>query len=148
MAGMIETLAVAAVLLNPAVQPATISTTVCVANYTATVRPPVTYTNRIKYALLKQRGLSWSAASDYELDHHVPLALGGHPTNPQNLRLQPWAGPCNAHDKDVLESALHRAVCAGTVPLAVAQHAIDTDWPAAYVKYVRKPLQCPAGTAP
>jgi len=34
--------------LNPAVTQATIAATICVAGYTATIRPPTSVTNRIK----------------------------------------------------------------------------------------------------
>jgi hypothetical protein len=130
-----------AAMLNPAVTTSTMDTTICVHGWTATVRPPATYTNKVKLRQLQAQGLDPAAARDYELDHVVPLALGGAPAALPNLRLQPWAGPCSAHSKDVLESTLHRAVCAGKVPLATAQHAIATDWPAAYRRYVG-PLAC------
>jgi hypothetical protein len=58
-----------------------IEQTICVSGYTATVRPSTTYTNGVKLKLLKEQGLSASAAADFELDHRVPLALGGKPTN-------------------------------------------------------------------
>ena len=40
-----------------------------------------------------------------------------------------------ARKKDVVETALKRLVCAGTIKLADAQKAI-LDWPTAYKKYV------------
>jgi hypothetical protein len=43
----------------------------------------------------------------------------------------------NAHDKDRLENALHRAVCSGSITLADAQTAIRTDWIAAYKRFVK-----------
>jgi hypothetical protein len=42
-------------------------------------------------------------AREYELDHLIPLELGGDPLDPQNLWLQPWRGECNAKQKDRLE---------------------------------------------
>ncbi len=41
--------------------------------------------------------------------------------------------------KDKLEDRLHALVCAGKVPLAVAQREIATDWIAAYQKYLGDP---------
>jgi hypothetical protein len=38
----------------------------------------------------------------------------------------PGGGPNNA--KDVVETKLHTAVCAGTTTLAKAQQVIATDW--------------------
>jgi hypothetical protein len=59
---------------------------------------------------------------DYELDHIVPLDLGGAPLDLRNLMLQPWAVACNAHMK----------VCADDLTLKGAQREIATDWRAAY----------------
>ncbi|MBZ5782122.1 hypothetical protein, partial [Klebsiella aerogenes] len=57
----------------------------------------------------------------YELDHDVPLETGGNPTSTDNLWLQPWKGPQNAHIKDKLENRMHALVCNGTVTLEQAQ---------------------------
>jgi hypothetical protein len=112
--------------LNPAVNSDNIEETICIPGWTKTVRPPVAYTNKIKNQLLKKEGLT--DASAYELDHVVPLALGGHPTDPKNLRLQPWDGPDGARAKDVIETRLHRMVCNGLVPLKEAQACIGAIW--------------------
>lgn len=56
-------------------------------------------------------------------------------TNRRNLRLQPWAGACNAHMKDDLERQLSTMVCAKDLTLNGAQHEIATDWCAAYKKW-------------
>ncbi len=45
-------------------------------------------------------------------------------------------GPEGAHVKDRLELRLLDLVCQGKLPLAEAQHAITTDWIAAYRTYV------------
>lgn len=112
--------------LNPAVTSDNIEETICIPGWTKTVRPPVTYTNKVKSQLLKQQGLT--DASAYELDHVVPLALGGHPTNPKNLRLQPWDGPDGAHAKDVIETRMHRLVCSGLVTLKEARSCMAVRW--------------------
>jgi hypothetical protein len=52
-----------------------------------------------------------------ELDHLVPRELGGADAV-GNLWLQPWA---EARVKDRRENELHRAACAGTITLTVAQ---------------------------
>jgi hypothetical protein len=65
---------------------------------------------------------------DYELDHIVPLDLGGASLDLRNLMLQPWAGACYAHMKDDLERRLSIMVCAGDLTLKGAQHEITTDW--------------------
>lgn len=73
--------------------------------------------------------------SDYELDHLIPLELGGASTV-ANLWPEPWADPRGAHRKDDLENALNRQVCSGSMTRSDAQHAIASDWEAAYRRYV------------
>ena len=73
---------------------------------------------------------------EYELDHIVPLELGGAPDDSKNLQLQPRWGECNADDKDRLEAELGRQVCAGDMTLVEAQRQIVEDWISAYRKYV------------
>lgn len=59
-----------------------------------------------------------------ELDHLVPLELGGS-SDVSNLWPEPGPIP---NPKDRIENAVRRAVCAGKVPLALAQHAMAADW--------------------
>jgi hypothetical protein len=116
---------------NPAVTQANIATTVCVSGWTKTIRPPASYTNKLKLAQMKVLGLTGSP-HDYEEDHDISLEIGGNPTDPNNLWPEPWHGPWNAHDKDRLENALKRDVCSGKMALAAAQAAIRTNWTAEY----------------
>lgn len=74
--------------LNPDVRQDTIQQTICQPGYTASVRPSTTFTNGVKLKLLRERGLPALASQDYELDHVIPLALGGHPRSLKNLALQ------------------------------------------------------------
>ena len=125
--------------LNPTVTQANIATTVCKVGWTKTIRPTVTFTNKLKDEQLKTTYASYTniwgtSASAYEEDHLISLQLGGAPSNPKNLWPEPYAG-IGARKKDVTETALKRLVCAGTLKLADAQKAI-LDWPSAYKKYV------------
>lgn len=122
--------------LNADVRQDTIQKTICVAGYTASVRPSTTYTNGVKLKLLREQALPASVAIDFELDHRIPLALGGHPRNLKNLMLQPWEGKDGAKVKDRLERRLQKLVCAGQLLLDEARRAIYVDWPAAYRTYV------------
>ena len=72
---------------NPAVTQATIRTTVCVPGWTAKIRPPASYTNALKIRQLHAAGLDPAA---YEEDHLMPLALGGAPRDPANLKPILW----------------------------------------------------------
>ena len=65
---------------------------------------------------------------DLELDHLISLELGGDPLDSLNLWPEPWANPDGAHQKDAVENALHRLVCAGKLSLTDAQHRIATNW--------------------
>ncbi|CAB4126976.1 hypothetical protein UFOVP254_20 [uncultured Caudovirales phage] len=133
---LLPVVALAAPVTNPQVTPGNIQQTICVPGWTKTVRPPVSYTNRIKRDLLESGELS-----DYELDHLTPIELGGHPRDPDNLWMQPWEGKCGARKKDVLETKLKRLVCANEVRLRDAQNAINSDWVKAYNRWIG-PLEC------
>jgi hypothetical protein len=71
----------------------------------------------------------------YELDHLIPLELGGDNAN-ANLWPEPASPTPGFHQKDDLENALHDLVCGGNLSLAAAQHDIASNWYAAYVRYV------------
>ena len=115
---------------------ATISTTICVSGWTATVRPSTSYTQGVKRRMLLQAGLDPSEALKYELDHFVPLALGGHPRSLDNLWLQTWDGQWSARVKDRLEHTLQVMVCAGKISLEAARTAIQGGWEDAYRRFV------------
>jgi hypothetical protein len=86
--------------------------------------------------MLTRSGLDPDDAMVYELDHFVPLALGGHPRSTDNLWLQRWDGTWNARTKDRLEKKLQLLVCAGRLNLRAAREAIQKGWREAYRKYV------------
>jgi hypothetical protein len=132
--------AFADIALNPDVRPDTIRQTICVAGYTKLVRPSTIYTNGVKLKLMREAGIDPARASEYELDHIVPLALGGHPRKLDNLQLQPWEGSNGAKRKDRLEAKMQCLVCTGQIPLKTAQQEIYADWPAAYHRYAK--LKC------
>lgn len=114
--------------LNPDVTQQNIGSTICAPGWAASVRPPASYTARVKRGLLRKAGLPLSSIRDYELDHWVPLALGGAPRDSKNLRLHAWNGPDGAMSKDVLEVRMKREVCAGRVTLDAARQCMSTDW--------------------
>ncbi len=66
--------------------------------------------------------------SAFELDHLVPLELGGAPADPKNLWPEAHAPTPGSFEKDGFENYLKREVCAGRMPLAVAQEEIASDW--------------------
>jgi hypothetical protein len=66
-----------------------------------------------------------------EVDHLIPLELGGS-NDDANLWPQPYSPAPGAHEKDVLETFLHGAVCGGAMSLGEAQQKIATNWYGAY----------------
>jgi hypothetical protein len=113
---------------NPAVTQATIGSTICVSGWTATIRPPTSYTNKLKQQGIADYGYSDTSMSDYEEDHFLALEDGGDPRDPHNLWPEPHSGDGNSYDKDGVETKVKNAICKGTVTLAAAQHAMLTDW--------------------
>ena len=109
---------------NPAVTQSDIGQTICRSGWTATVRPPVSFTEPLKYSQMAAYGLT-GPASNYEEDHLIPLELGGSPASAQNLWPEPGASP---NGKDSVESAAKQAVCDGQMTLVAAQRAIAADW--------------------
>jgi hypothetical protein len=98
--------------------------TICVPGYTATIRPSTSYTNPIKTERMAAYGIALSLRNEYELDHLIPLELGGHPTAIENL----WPEPGIPNEKDKIENELHRRVCDGRIALTDAQQRIATNW--------------------
>ena len=113
----------------------TIGKTICVPGYTSTIRPPTSYTNKIKRKQIEAYGYIDTDLSHYEEDHLISLQLGGSPDDQRNLWPQPYEGTCGARVKDKIEGRLKRLVCKGKITLKEAQDAIATDWITAYQKY-------------
>ncbi len=111
--------------LNSAVTQETIYKTICVPGWTSTVRPSVSYTNRVKRDKLFAIGRKATDMKFYELDHKIPLALGGATRDKENLQIQPWP---EAREKDKVEACLYRAVCRGRVSLDDARAQIWNNW--------------------
>lgn len=103
--------------LNPQVTQENIHETICVPGWTKTVRPSSSWAAKTKLTLLKAQGLEFRDRAGYELDHIVPLGLGGAPKDLANLQLQPWEGDHGARKKDIVENRIHRAVCSGKLTL-------------------------------
>ena len=125
--------------LNPLVTQANIGSTICTLGYTKKIRPPVSYTNRLKIVQLSSLPYSGYGSTNpklFEEDHLISLELGGNATSPKNLWPEPWGGSYGARKKDTLENTLHTLVCAHLITLKAAQVEIATDWFAAYNKYV------------
>src|SRR6476661_7364301 len=101
--------------VNPAVRQSTIGRTICIPNWTDTVRPPTSYTNRLKVRGISAYGFADRTLGDFEEDHLIPLAVGGSPRSPKNLWPERYGGRWGARVKDKLERYPHDRVCDGSV---------------------------------
>jgi hypothetical protein len=80
--------------------------------------------------IAREYGLS--SRYGYEIDHLIPLELGGSNSVP-NLWPEPYDSAYGATQKDGVEDYLHEQVCYHDLPLAMAQHEIAANWYAAWV---------------
>jgi len=104
-------------VVNPAVTQANIRSTICRRGWTATVRPPVEYTNALKRKQMRVYRET-GPPSAYQEDHLVSLELGGDPTDPRNLWPEPYP---RASAVDQIENELNAKVCSGSLSLHDAQ---------------------------
>jgi hypothetical protein len=107
------------------------ATQVCVPGYSSRVRDVPASEKRQVY---NDYGIRTHTRGQYEVDHLIPLELGGS-NSIRNL----WPEAANPrpgfHEKDRLENKLHRLVCAGRLSLRKAQSLIANDWLAASNTY-------------
>lgn len=113
--------------IDPKVTQDNIQSTICVSGYTKTVRPPVSYTDNLKIELMQEYG-DTDSVKNYELDHLIPLELGGNPTSEANLWPESYTTTPNARNKDKVENYLHEQVCSGVMKLQEAQLNIANNW--------------------
>jgi hypothetical protein len=105
-------------------------------------------TNRLRHmsrdrsdAIMAEYGLPGGPHPAYEIDHLIPLSIGGSDDD-QNLWPQPRRmveSEWTAERKDELEMRLHNFVCSGQIEITLAQRAIAEDWTDAYRKFIRDP---------
>lgn len=94
---------------------------ICTPGYSRSVRNVPQSVKRSVYA---EYGIASHVPGSYEVDHLVPLELGG--AN-DIANLWPQSAP-GYRRKDGIENRLHDAVCAGSLSLRTAQLQIARDW--------------------
>ena len=98
---------------------------VCISGYSSSVRSVSESTRKSVFA---SYGIPYPPASGaYELDHFIPLELGGD-NAVTNLWPESAAPDPGFHAKDQVENYLHKQVCNGSISLTDAQDLIKTDW--------------------
>jgi hypothetical protein len=113
---------------------------VCAHAYSRRVRSPRRFTEILKPRLLAAYGYRQETLSGFELDHLIPISIGGAPRALRNLWPERSGGAAGYQAKDQIEVALARAVCAREVPLRAAPAAIANDWRTALRQRGLRPL--------
>jgi flagellar basal body-associated protein FliL len=97
---------------------------ICTPGYSASVRNVSQATKDKVYRLY---GVSNHTVGQWEMDHIIPLELGGT-NNIINLYPEPATPYPGFHQKDFVENYLHKLVCDGRMPLNIAQLEIVHNW--------------------
>ncbi|MFA5188703.1 MAG: HNH endonuclease signature motif containing protein [Patescibacteria group bacterium] len=106
---------------------------ICVKGYTKKVR---NVTAKTKNLVFQEYGITTHAKGEYEVDHFIPLELGGS-NDLKNLWPEPAEPRPGFHEKDRVENYLHRQVCTGQMTLAEAQKQIQTNWLEVYEQIIK-----------
>ncbi len=111
---------------------------ICVAGYTKTVR---NVPQKLREEVFAQYGIAYPQPfGAYEVDHLIPLALGGS-NDISNLFPQPANPTPGFHEKDLVEVFLQEQVCDKAVALSAAQQQIAKDWRQVYQNLTSAQIQ-------
>lgn len=96
----------------------------CQTGYTKKVR---NVSKTIKNLVFSEYGIYTHQPGEYEVDHLIPLELGGS-NDVANLWPESADPRPGFHEKDQVENYLHDQVCSGRTSLSEAQYQIATNW--------------------
>ena len=126
--------------LTPGAVLTTDTARVCEKGYSKTVRHT---SGKLKARIYAEYGLN-RRSGHYEIDHLIPLSVGGADVAanlwPESYDTSPW----NAYVKDRLELKLHKLVCDGSLDIAEAQQAFTGNWIESYKRFCPTEADCPA----
>ena len=125
--------------LDPEVIDSNVKETICKAGHftwTEGHMPPKSFLEKTEKEQILAYGYPDENIKHYQMDHLIPLSLGGSPTDAKNIWPQPLISKWSARRKDYLEGILHEKVCKGEISLTQAQDEIRGNWITAYEKYI------------
>jgi len=132
--------------VNPEVTQDNLDQTICAKGWAKQARPPSAWAASVKRRLMREQHPG-DDPHQYELDHKVPIEIGGCPNCETNVWLEPWRDPNHHHCefdtladaacKDRLENYVHRQICSGKMTLAQGQALFLGDWTKAYQTYIQ-----------
>lgn len=112
-----------------AIFPSATVTKICTPGYSKTVR---NVPQKLRKAVFAEYSVPYpQPRGAFEVDHLVPLALGGS-NDIANLWLEAAEPAPGFREKDIVEIYLWGEICAGRIALNVAQGQIARDWFAVY----------------
>lgn len=94
-------------------------------------------TQATKDAVYREYGITRHRKGQFEIDHLIPLELGGADTI-ANLWPEPATPLPGFHQKDLAENAAHRAICRGSLSPDSAQRWMVHDFPSLYDSLVAR----------
>ncbi len=101
---------------------------ICTPGYSKSVRDVPT---SVKDQAYGEYGIAHHSPGQYEVDHLIPLELGGS-NDIANLWPEPAEPRPGFHEKDRVENYIHDQMCSGAVSLREAQAEIANNWLAIY----------------
>jgi hypothetical protein len=131
-----------AIMPNPTLTPGAIRTTNVTEICSTGTRELRHWSRERDDQIMTEYGLPAGGHPNFEVDHLIPLGIGGADDDDRNLWPEPRRSiepEWNAERKDELEWRLRELVCSGALDVQRAQRAISEDWTVAFRQYIGEP---------